>query len=97
MSFIGYLISLLITGLIIGGLGRLVVPGRNPMGLGLTMLLGIGGALIGGIIAAAIGAGVFVSLLFEVLVAAALVALVSRNGNRRGLGRPRRRRSMGRL
>jgi uncharacterized membrane protein YeaQ/YmgE (transglycosylase-associated protein family) len=33
MSVIGYLISLIIVGLVIGGLGRLIIPGPNPIGL----------------------------------------------------------------
>src|SRR5512135_2744739 len=48
------IISALIVGLIVGALGRLVVPGANPMGILLTILLGIVGAIIGGFIGAAI-------------------------------------------
>ncbi len=79
MGFIGYLISLVITGLIIGGLGRLVVPGPNPMSLGLTFGIGLGGAFVGGIVGALLGLG-FISIILEVAVAAGLVVLVSRRG-----------------
>jgi uncharacterized membrane protein YeaQ/YmgE (transglycosylase-associated protein family) len=48
---IGFLIGLVVEGLILGALARLALPGRDPMSLGQTMLLGIAGALVGGIIA----------------------------------------------
>ena len=40
----------LIIGLIAGGLARLLVPGRQPMGLLMTMVLGLVGSIIGGFI-----------------------------------------------
>jgi uncharacterized membrane protein YeaQ/YmgE (transglycosylase-associated protein family) len=40
----------LLTGLVIGALGRLLIPGPNPMGIGTTILVGIGGAILGGIV-----------------------------------------------
>ena len=45
---IGFIISLLIVGLIAGAVARLIVPGRDPMGIGATILLGIVGSFIGG-------------------------------------------------
>ena len=42
-----YIVSMLIFGLVIGALGRLLVPGHNPLGLFATALIGIVGALIG--------------------------------------------------
>jgi uncharacterized membrane protein YeaQ/YmgE (transglycosylase-associated protein family) len=42
--FIGWII----VGLIAGALARLIVPGRDPMGIGGTLLLGLVGSLIGG-------------------------------------------------
>lgn len=47
---IGLIISLIIIGLIAGGLARLLVPGRDPMGIGGTIVLGIIGSFIGGFI-----------------------------------------------
>ncbi len=78
MSFIALLISLVITGLIIGALGRLVIPGPNPMSIGMTIGIGIGGSFIGGIIGFLIGAGWFISLILEVAAAAGIVYLVQR-------------------
>lgn len=40
----------IIVGLIVGLLGRLVVPGKDPMGWIATILLGIGGAIVGSFI-----------------------------------------------
>jgi uncharacterized membrane protein YeaQ/YmgE (transglycosylase-associated protein family) len=41
------IISALLIGLIVGGLGRLVIPGRQNLGVGLTLLVGIAAALLG--------------------------------------------------
>jgi uncharacterized membrane protein YeaQ/YmgE (transglycosylase-associated protein family) len=40
----------LIIGLIAGGLARLIMPGRDPMGLLATLVLGIVGSIVGGIL-----------------------------------------------
>jgi uncharacterized membrane protein YeaQ/YmgE (transglycosylase-associated protein family) len=45
-----YLVAVAITGLITGGLARLALPGPDPMSLLQTMLIGIAGSLIGGLI-----------------------------------------------
>ncbi|MDQ1374904.1 MAG: hypothetical protein QOJ09_2242 [Actinomycetota bacterium] len=45
-----FIISLIIGGLIIGALGRLAIPGPNPMSIGMTILVGIGGSFIGGMV-----------------------------------------------
>jgi uncharacterized membrane protein YeaQ/YmgE (transglycosylase-associated protein family) len=77
---IGLLISLVITGLIVGALGRLAVPGPNPMSIGMTILVGIGGSLVAGLISRAIfgkdstGAPIIIA----VLVTAAIVYLMQR-------------------
>ena len=47
---IGYLIALVLTGLVVGALGRLVIPGPNPMSIGATILVGLGGAFLGGLV-----------------------------------------------
>ena len=51
------ILGLIIIGIIIGVIARLVLPGRQRIGALMTVLLGIGGALIGGIVASAIGTG----------------------------------------
>lgn len=47
---LSYVIALLVTGLVVGALGRLAIPGPNPMSIPATIVVGIGGALLGGIV-----------------------------------------------
>jgi uncharacterized membrane protein YeaQ/YmgE (transglycosylase-associated protein family) len=86
------IIMALIVGLIIGALGRLVVPGKQNIPIWLTMLIGIVAALLGTVIARAVGVsdtkGVdWIELLFQVVLAAIGVALVAGIGSRRRLTR----------
>ncbi len=78
MTFITFLISLVITGLIVGALGRLAIPGPNPMSIGMTIAVGIGGSFVGGLIAYALGAGPALTIIAQVLVAAGIVYLIQR-------------------
>jgi uncharacterized membrane protein YeaQ/YmgE (transglycosylase-associated protein family) len=73
MRLIGYLLSLVVTGLIVGALGRLAVPGRNPLSIPATIGIGIVGAFIGGLIAAALHLGIVLALILEVAAAALIV------------------------
>ncbi|MEY2468574.1 MAG: hypothetical protein QOF21_1272 [Actinomycetota bacterium] len=77
---IGLIISLVISGLIVGGLGRLAIPGPNPMSIGQTILVGIGGSFVGGLIGRAIfGAdGNGGSIILAVLAAAGIVYFLQR-------------------
>lgn len=75
------IITALIVGLIIGALGRLLVPGRQSIPLWLTMLVGVGAALLGTVIARSMGvattSGVdWVELLIQIGLAALGVILV---------------------
>ncbi len=45
---VGFILTILIVGLIAGFLARLLVPGRDPMGVLATIILGIVGSFIGG-------------------------------------------------
>jgi uncharacterized membrane protein YeaQ/YmgE (transglycosylase-associated protein family) len=79
---LGLIISAIVVGLIIGALGRLVLPGRQDMPIWLTILIGIGAALIGTFIANLLGVGVtpgidWIELIIQVALAAAGVALVA--------------------
>jgi uncharacterized membrane protein YeaQ/YmgE (transglycosylase-associated protein family) len=47
----------LVVGIIAGALARLLVPGEDPMGLLGTMLLGLAGSVLGGLVADALIAG----------------------------------------
>ncbi len=83
----GFIIVLLIMGLIIGALARLLVPGRDSMSLPMTMLIGVVGTLISGFIGRAIfGAdGRFGSFLLALVVTVVLVLLMRRMGSRRAV------------
>jgi uncharacterized membrane protein YeaQ/YmgE (transglycosylase-associated protein family) len=48
-------IGWIVFGLIVGALAKLIMPGRDPGGIIVTMLLGIAGALLGGFIGRAMG------------------------------------------
>ncbi len=48
MGVLGTLITVIIVGLIAGFIARAVVPGRQSMGIGATILLGIIGSFVGG-------------------------------------------------
>lgn len=79
---IGSIISAIVIGLIIGALGRLVLPGRQRISILLTILVGIVAALIGSAIARALGVadtnGIdWIELIIQVALAAVGVSLVS--------------------
>ena len=81
---IGFIISLAFGGLIVGGLGRLAVPGRQPMGCLGTMLAGVAGSFIAGIVGWILWSGSYKpGLIASVLGAALVVWIVSRTGDRR--------------
>jgi uncharacterized membrane protein YeaQ/YmgE (transglycosylase-associated protein family) len=50
MSLLAYLIILAISGLFVGALARLALPGRDPMTIFQTILLGLAGTFIAGIV-----------------------------------------------
>jgi len=85
VGIIGYLISLIIVGLVIGGLGRLIVPGPNPIGLVGTIGIGLAGSIVGAIIGSIIGLGAL-SIVPELAVSAGLVYTIGKS-NRRQLTR----------
>ena len=86
------IIGWLIVGLVIGGIAHLLVPGRQRVGIILTILIGMVGALVGGIITTALlGAGhVIVSFVVALVVSAVLIAAVSHPRSRLQLQRRRR-------
>jgi uncharacterized membrane protein YeaQ/YmgE (transglycosylase-associated protein family) len=72
------IVWLIIVGLIVGALGRLVNPGRDPMGWLLTIVIGVGSVLLVGLLLE--GPLGFWAYVLAVVVAAVLVTLVSRLG-----------------
>ena len=87
MEVTGFFTAIII-GLIIGALGRLVVPGRQNIRIWLTLLIGIVAAILGTLVAGAIGVadtpGVdWIELALQVAFAAVGVAIVSGAARRR--------------
>ncbi|MGY0235935.1 GlsB/YeaQ/YmgE family stress response membrane protein [Longispora urticae] len=84
------IISALIVGLIIGALGRLVLPGKQNIPIWLTMVVGVIAALVGTAIARGMGIadtpGVdWTEILIQVLLAAVGVAVVAGVSGRRAV------------
>ena len=50
MSFFAYVLLIALGGIVVGALARLALPGKDPMTIGQTMLIGIGGSLAAGLI-----------------------------------------------
>jgi uncharacterized membrane protein YeaQ/YmgE (transglycosylase-associated protein family) len=46
---------MLIIGLIVGALAKLIMPGKDPGGVIVTMLLGVAGSIVAGVVGRAIG------------------------------------------
>lgn len=67
--------SAIIIGLIIGALGRLIVPGKQHLPIWLTLVLGIIAAFVGGFVATIFSTAFLWVLLIQVLVAAGIVYL----------------------
>jgi len=86
------IISAIIIGLIIGALGRLVVPGRQPIPIWLTIVIGIIAAFIGTAIARGLGYadtnGIdWLEVLTQVVLAAIGVSIAAGAYGRRGVTR----------
>ena len=70
------MIGFIVAGLVIGLLARLILPGRQRIGLLWTLALGVAGSLIGGTIANALQAGSIWELNFIGFVAAVVTSVV---------------------
>ena len=78
-------VGLILIGIVIGVLARLLLPGRQHIGFLVTILLGIVGAVIGGVVANAIGEGDiwelnFVGTIVGIVAAILLIALAETVG-----------------
>ncbi|MCU1370988.1 MAG: hypothetical protein JWO77_2182 [Ilumatobacteraceae bacterium] len=67
------MIGFIVFGLVVGALARLVLPGRQHLGLIATLLIGLVGSVIGGVVANALGTGD----IFELNVLGSVVAVIS--------------------
>jgi uncharacterized membrane protein YeaQ/YmgE (transglycosylase-associated protein family) len=94
VGWLAYLITLCVWGLVVGAFARLALPGRDPMSLLQTMLVGIAGSLVAGVIVYLVtdqryyGAGWLASL-----VCATLIVYLIRRSRGGGLTDPGRRRT----
>jgi len=70
------IVGLVVVGLVIGVIARLIKPGRQNLSLLWTFLLGLAGALIGGIAASAIGTGDIYELDFIGFIVAVIAAII---------------------
>jgi len=91
------IIAAIVIGAIIGALARLILPGKQNIPIWLTIVVGIGAALVGTAIARAIGiptttSGIdWLELLVQLIVAVIAVAVVARIYTRRSVGQSGRR------
>lgn len=87
MEITGF-ITAIVFGAVIGGLGRAVVPGRHQLGLLVTILVGIVGAVVGtgvaGLVGVADTAGIdWAEIAIQVVFAGGGVSLLTRARSRR--------------
>ena len=81
------IIAWIVLGLIAGAIGKLLMPGRDPGGIFVTILIGIVGVVIGGFIGSAMGFGPVTGVNFPSLliaVAGSIVLLIGYRMVRRG-------------
>ena len=69
MGIIGFLVF----GLVVGAAARAIKPGRQNLSVGMTLLLGVVGSVVGGVVASFLGTGT----LMELNVLGAIVAIVA--------------------
>ena len=87
-----FILGLIVTGLIVGALARLLVPGPDPMGIGATILLGIVGSFIGGFLGWALfgkdmnEGALQPSGIIGSIIGAIIALLIYRAATRRGVG-----------
>jgi uncharacterized membrane protein YeaQ/YmgE (transglycosylase-associated protein family) len=78
-----FILALIVWGFIVGGLARLALPGPDPMPWYATVALGLGGSLIGGIVARVL-IGTYGGFFFAFLGAVLLLYLYRRFVQHRG-------------
>lgn len=76
-------IGFIVFGLIVGALARLVLPGKQHLSLLATLLIGVAGSVVGGLIANLLGTGNILELnvlgsIVAIVCAAALIILLDR-------------------
>jgi uncharacterized membrane protein YeaQ/YmgE (transglycosylase-associated protein family) len=69
-------IGFIVAGLIIGALARLIKPGKQNLGLLATLLLGLVGSVIGGVVASLLGTGDIFELNFLGFIVAVIASVL---------------------
>ncbi len=77
------MIGFIVFGLVVGALARLVLPGKQHLSIIATLLIGLVGSVIGGVIANALGTGDILELnvlgaVVAIISAAVLIAIIDR-------------------
>lgn len=70
------IISWIVLGLIAGALAKLFMPGKDPGGIIMTIIIGIVGAIVGGFIASALGLGAVTGINIGSIIIAILGAIL---------------------
>src|SRR2546428_10383853 len=83
------IIAWIVLGLIAGVLAKLIMPGRDPGGIIVTMLIGIAGALVGGFVFSLFGGGGVTGVNLGSIIVAVVGALIPLAGYRFVAGRRR--------
>lgn len=94
MSVLAYLIILFFEGLVVGALARLLLPGPDPMGIGLTALIGLTGTFTAGLFSWYVlhrhGVGLVIAVAFSVILVWGFRKLRDAGQGRRTLSGPRK-------
>jgi len=89
-----HLLWMIIVGLIVGALAKLIMPGNDPGGIIVTILLGIGGSIVAGLIGRSLGwytagepAGFLASIVGAVIILAIYRLIIGRTSGTGGIRR----------
>jgi uncharacterized membrane protein YeaQ/YmgE (transglycosylase-associated protein family) len=82
VSLIAYLIVVAVIGLVVGALARLLLPGPDPIGIGMTIAVGLVGSFCAGLFSWYVlhrhGAGLIISVIFAMVILFVLRRTVER-------------------
>ena len=89
-----HLLWMIVVGLIVGALAKLIMPGRDPGGIIVTILLGIGGSILAGLLGRAVGwysagepAGFIASIVGAIVILAIYRVIIGRTAGGGGIRR----------
>jgi uncharacterized membrane protein YeaQ/YmgE (transglycosylase-associated protein family) len=89
-----HLLWMIVIGLIVGALAKLIMPGHDPGGIIVTILLGIGGSILAGLIGRSVGwyregepAGFLASIVGAVVILGIYRLIIGRTAGGGGLRR----------